>query len=290
MNLLKKNLNNIEYEITLFGNKKPKLSMKERIGFLPISIWKPNQYQSQKLKKLIGDVGKARNECAKNADSKIRGGGGIMYQRKPSIFNPLLAQMILSAYCPTNAKIFDPFAGGGTRGFVATAMKHTYFGLEIRKQEVDRIIKLQNKLQLFFDIKQANAMYFDAYKENTFDFIYTCPPYYNLEIYSNIKGDLSNCKSYTEFLDNLYLVIQKTYKFLKKDRLAVWVVGNFRNLDGNLVYFNGDLVKLGIKAGFKLHDEIIIHSASDVAKLRVGSFETNRKIVRVHEYLIIFKK
>ena len=65
---------------------------------------------------------------------------------------------------------------------------------------------------------------------------------------------------------------------------------NFRDKQGNLIHFNGDLIRLAKKAGFKLHDEIVFEGASSVAKLRSGAFVTNRKSVRVHEYVIILKK
>ena len=80
------------------------------------------------------------------------------------------------------------------------------------------------------------------------------------------------------------------YKGLKKEGLSIWVVGNFRDKTGNLIHFNGDLILLGKEIGFKLHDELIFWGASKCAAQRSGLFETNRKSVRVHEYIIIFKK
>lgn len=283
MNIFDQNLDNIKTEKDLFGNEIKKLSIKDRIGFLPTSVWQPNWKKALQLKKLIGD-GIARK-------NRIKSYGWIGNRKQQcSIFNPELAQMILSAYCPANAKIFDPFAGGGTRGVIATAMKHKYYGIELREEEVESVKNIQKKLRLFFDIKVGNAVTFDEFEENSFDFIYTCPPYYNLEIYSDMESDLSNCKTYEEFLDNLSLVLKHSYKFLKPNHLMVWVVGNFRNSEGYLIPFNSDLIRLALNTGFKYHDEIIWVGASSVAKLRVGQFSANRKSVRIHEYVLIFKK
>ena len=80
------------------------------------------------------------------------------------------------------------------------------------------------------------------------------------------------------------------YKGLKKGGLSVWVVGNFRDSKGELTPFNSHLVMLAKKIGFKLHDELIFWGASKCAAQRSGQFEANRKSVRVHEYIIIFKK
>ena len=85
-------------------------------------------------------------------------------------------------------------------------------------------------------------------------------------------------------------VLFNVYKSLKNNCLSVWVIGNFRDKNKNLIHFNGDCIKLGLDVGFDLHDELIFWGASGNAVQRVGNFEANRRSVRVHEYIIIFKK
>ena len=109
--LLEKNLANVKTDTDIFGNKIEKLSMKDRIGFLPISIWEPDWNAVNKLKPIIGDSGETRKLVGQQM--KLMGS-----KHSTSIFNPHLAQMILSAYCPTNAKIYDPFAGGAHAGLL----------------------------------------------------------------------------------------------------------------------------------------------------------------------------
>lgn len=282
MENLKHNLGNIKFQKDLFGGETPKLKMSERLGFLPISIWRPDWGVVKQLKLIVGDDGSARELVGKKMSLPGMTTG-------VSIFNPHLAQMILSAYCPLNANIYDPFGGGGTRGFVASAMGHKYTGIEIRQEEVDRIREQQKTLNTYFEIIAQDSRFYDI-EPNSFDFSYTCPPYYDLEIYSKIQGDMSNAATYTDFLDMLKDSLSITYKGLKENTLSVWVVGNFRDKQGYLKHFNGDLVKLAEIIGFKLHDELIFHGASGAAHQRVGQFEANRKSVRVHEYILIFKK
>ena len=66
--LLKDNLDNIKSQTDLFGNKVKKLSMIDRIGFLPISVWKPDWNRVKDLKKIIGDDANTRivNKKSKN--------------------------------------------------------------------------------------------------------------------------------------------------------------------------------------------------------------------------------
>ncbi len=291
--LLETNLDNVKVEYDLFGNKIEKLSMKERIGFLPISIWETDWTTVKRLKAIVGDTGQTRARDVRSGNFRK---AGASYKEtlgnstnSMSIFNPHLAQMILSAYCPAHAKIYDPFGGGGTRGFIATAMGHNYWGVEIRQEEVDRIKEQQKILNKPFELICADSQYF-PFQENFFDFSYTCPPYYNLEVYSDMPNDLSNAKTYEDFLTMMKNCLEWTYKGLKKDCLSVWVVGNFRDKKGELTHFNGDLIRLAKKVGFALHDELIFWGASKCASQRCGQFKANRKSVRVHEYIIVLKK
>lgn len=280
--LMSRNLDNIEVEYDLFGEAHKRLSVSERIGFVPISIWQPNWQTVKTLKPIVGDAGHSRELQGRKMNLL-----GSKYTT--SIFNPHLAQMILSAYCPSKAKIYDPFAGGGTRGFIAAAMGHTYTGVEIRREEVDRILGQQVDLNTYFDIICDDSQTYDAGVEQ-FDFAYTCPPYYDLEVYSALDGDMSNVASYQEFLSMLRKSMEKTYIALKPDSLFVMVVGNFRDKRGELTHFNGDSARLGRDIGFILHDELIFWGAAGIAAQRAGQFVANRKSVRVHEYLLLFKK
>jgi SAM-dependent methyltransferase len=198
-----------------------------------------------------------------------------------STFDPALTELMYNWFCP--------LAGGGTRGFVATAMGHYYYGIELRQNEVERIYEQMKKLNTFFDIICGDSQEFTS-DANGFDFCYTCPPYYDLEVYSSLPNDLSNAKTYNDFLNMMLNCLKGIYKALKPGGLAVLVVGNFRRTSGDLVHFNGDMVRLGLSIGFKLWDELIFWAASGNAAQRAGMFEANRKAVRVHEYIIILKK
>ncbi len=276
------NLENIHTDVTLFGESIPRMGVMDRVGFAPISVWKPDWATTKALKEWVGDAGQSR-ELQGKAMALL----GSKYTT--SIFNPHLAQMILSAYTDSNSNIYDPFAGGGTRGFVASAMGHTYTGVEIRQNEVDRLLERQTELGVEFTISCHDSQNYPI-ESNAYDFAYTCPPYYDLEVYSTQEGDMSNVATYEEFLTMLKNSMTTTYIGLKDGALFVMVVGNFRDKKGNLRHFNGDVVKLGEEVGFVLHDELIFWGASDQAYQRLGQFVANRRSVRVHEYIIIFKK
>lgn len=309
--LFNNNLDKKLNQVNLFGDTDDNLSIKEKIGFIPISVWKPDWDITKDLKEFIGDAGQTRviigtSKNNRHGDSyrKKKSKNLHMYRdigeenrghqddglnRDTSIFNPHLANMIISAYCPIKANIFDPFGGGGTRGFVSALMHHNYFGIELRQEEVDRIKQRQKELGLNFDIVCGDSQNYPVEKEK-YNFSFTCPPYYNLEIYSEEQNDLSNAETYDEFLKMLKNTLATTYNALQKDSLAVWVVGVFRDDNGYLIPFNADTIRLAKEVGFKLLDEVIWWGASNAAAQRVGFFAKNRKSVKVHEYILVFKK
>ncbi len=168
-------------------------------------------------------------------------------------------------------------------------MGHKYLGVEIRPEEVERIKGQQVDLNTYFDIICADSTKYDV-ESGKYNFSYSCPPYYDLEVYSPIDGDMSNVASYDEFLQMLKSSLQTTYNALQPDSLAIWVVGNFRDRKGYMRHFNGDTVRLAQEVGFRLWDELIFWGAAGIAAQRAGQFVANRKSVRVHEYILIFKK
>lgn len=180
------------------------------------------------------------------------------------------------------------FGGGGTRGYIATKMGYDYTGVEIRKEEYDRVINQMKEWKLNFNFILEDSVNFIP--KDKYDFAFTCPPYYDLEVYSNLDEDLSNAKDYNTYLSMLENVIKNIYSCLKNNTFCVFVVGNFRNKKGELEHLNGDLIRIAKHIGFKLWDELIWQGASNVALTRCGKFEKNRKSVRMHEYIIVLKK
>lgn len=283
-NFYNNNLSFVEERIDKYGEKFIDYSMKNRLGFLPTSIWKTDTKIVKYLKKEINDTCQTRKTNNSNRSDRRNG----VNNGKCSVFNPQLAQMILSAYATKKCSVYDPFAGGGTRGYIATKMGFKYTGVELRKEECDRVNEQMKKWGIYFELVNEDST--EYIPDKMFDFCFTCPPYYDLEVYSDLPNDLSNAKTYQYYLIMLKKVVSNCYKILKDNTFCVFVVGNFRNEKGELQHLNGDIVRLAKEVGFKLWDEIIFEGASNVALTRSGKFEKNRKSVRMHEYIIVLKK
>ncbi len=290
---LKKKLNYIQTQQNIFGEKEVKHRIVDRLGFHAVSVWTVEKWMAKRLKTIVGDFGQNREMFKKNINYIDDGGTGA------SIFNARLCQMIISAYAPAKANIHDCFAGGGTRAIISALMGNRYFGLDLRQGEVDDIIVRAKEIGI--SVNEDEDSEITLYQgDSTKDYVkftkesctfgLTCPPYHDLEVYSDNPDDLSYNKSYDEFLELNYEVLKGCHYVLKSGSFYVWVIGNFRNKQGELLHYNGDLVKQAKRAGFILHDEIIFDRGNGGALKREQQFEVNRKSIKIHEYIMIFKK
>lgn len=122
------------------------------------------------------------------------------------------------------------------------------------------------------------------------DFLFTCPPYGDLEVYSDDPNDLSNM-SYEDFLERYRAIIAKSCAYLKDDRFAGIVVGDFRGPDGMYRNFVSETIRAFEDAGLHLYNESILVTSLASLVLRVGKqFDTSRKMGKTHQNFLVFVK
>lgn len=149
-------------------------------------------------------------------------------------------------------------------------MGYKYTGIDIRQEQIDSNYEqarniLASDNQPIWLVGDSNKV-LDSINED-FDFVFSCPPYGDLEVYSDLDGDISNM-SYNEFLVAYRSIINKSCKLLKKDCLACFVVGEFRDKKGNYVGFVPDTIKAFVDSGLSFYNEAIIATPIGSAMLR----------------------
>jgi len=122
------------------------------------------------------------------------------------------------------------------------------------------------------------------------DFVFSCPPYGDLEKYSDDPADLSNM-DWDTFTATYKRIIAKSVRILKLDRFACFVVGDFRDRRG----FYRDFVSTTISgfrdAGAELYNEGILVTSVGSASMRVTKqFDASRKFAKTHQNVLIFCK
>lgn len=213
-----------------------------------------------------------------------------------SVFNPALAELMYNWFCPDNGTVLDPFAGGISRGAVAAYMGISYTGIDLRKEQID------SNYQLFANMDGSDLIthkpkwivadsnsYIDTIEDKSFDMILTCPPYGDLEVYSDIDGDLSNMKI-DEFNRVLSEILIKSSKKVNDSGYVVIVAGDYRDKKGYLVDFLGTIKNAMSSAGCRLYNELILITPLANKAMTANMLMRNKKMIKTHENILVFKK
>ena len=250
------------------------------------SMWKKLNIKSEVSRKAVINL-KNWSEAYPNANT------GVNYGLGTSIFDPVLCEVLYHWFCEKGSKILDPFAGGSVRGIVANYLGYNYTGVEIREEQVISnreqaldILHLNNQPQWYLG-DSCNVL--DGFIKD-FDFVFSCPPYGDLETYSDLDGDISNME-YSDFLKYYEIIIKKSCDLLKDDGFACFVVGNIRDKEGNYRNFVNETIQFFIKSGMVLYnDAVFLENGLNTAAMRSKKYMRNLKLVKVHQNILIFKK
>lgn len=290
-------------EVDLFGNEvSQKTDLKLIFGENPFSILdaKSGSWQARKRKWLnLGiksEVGRDATTWSMKDWADKKGQEGTLKGNKlpsdTSIFDPVLCELMYRWFCPDGGKILDPFAGGSVRGIVANYLGYKYTGIDIRQEQVD-----SNRVQAIEILDEGNYPEWIVGDSNIvldsigggYDMIFSCPPYADLEVYSDLEGDISNM-GYDDFLRAYASIVAKACDKLKSGGYAIFVVGEVRDKKGYYYGFVPDTYQCFKNAGLRLYNEAILSISLASAALRAAGNMKNKKLVKVHQNILIFKK
>jgi len=215
------------------------------------------------------------------------------YVRGTSVFDPVLCEVAYRWWCPPAGQVLDPFAGGSVRGIVAAKLGCDYTGVDLRSEQVDSNVE---QLTAIADDLPGAARWVvgDSLRdqpEGPYDFVFTCPPYFDLEQYSDDPADLSNADSYQEFLQSYRAIIDQAVSRLRDNRFACVVVGDIRDSKGHYRGFVGDTIAAFEQAGTRFYNEAILVTPGGSLALRAARiFNGGRKVGKAHQNVLVFVK
>lgn len=212
-----------------------------------------------------------------------------------SIFDPVLCELSYQWFNVPKGKILDPFAGGSVRGIVAAKLGFEYLGNDLRQEQIEAN-RINAKEVLGESENYPVWTYGDSLnidkiaKGYEADLIFSCPPYADLEVYSDLKEDISNMP-YKEFISIYSEIIRKSCEMLKQDRFAVFVVGDVRDKKGFYQNFVSDTIKSFVDCGVLLYNEMILSTpVGTVAMQTSRNFPIGRKVGKSHQNVLVFYK
>jgi hypothetical protein len=252
------------------------------------------------------DIPKSANGKSKKANALPSGGGGGVWAAKneemgisgTSIFDPVLCELAYRWFCPPGGIVLDPFAGGSVRGILASKLGREYVGVDLSKRQI-----AANEAQMSLaeperppvwlagdSTELAKVLKRAGFDKTRFDFVFSSPPYADLERYSDDPRDLSTWP-YEKFRKGMTEIVQQCAAALADDRFACFVIGDARDAKGLLYGLPAHLVGICQSAGLELYNDAVLATAIASLPVRVRKqFTSARKLGRCHQYVQVYVK
>jgi DNA modification methylase len=250
----------------------------------PISILDVKQgYWKQRRKQWLelgiqSEIGRGENLLSLSSLMKTKHNG-------TSIFDPVLCEIMYKWFSKEDDIVMDRFCGGSVRGIVAGKSNRRYIGIDIREEQ----IKENKKQSKTFGL---NSKYYNTLNiPNTkYDFFFTCPPYFNLEKYSDRLDDLSNMTEEQWWVEYKN-ILSESITNLKDNRFGVIVIGDVRRDDGSYMKLPQRTIEIMESNGLKFYNELILLQEPATAAMRANKFmDSSRKIAKCHQNVLVFVK
>lgn len=271
----------------------PRTSLFDTFLVPPFSVLDTRQEYWKSRKKMWLDLG-IRSEVGR--DENLVFSKNIQLSENDngtSVFDPVLCEISYRWFCPAGGAIFDPFAGGSVRGIVASMTGHPYTGIDLRQEQVEA--NRENAEELEVDTERLywicdDSLNMDTHiKDGSADLVFTCPPYYDLEKYSDDPHDISNM-DYDGFTRVFTEILTKAARKLKENRFYVVVMSDVRDKAGAYRDITGTIKAAMAASGLCLYNDIILLNAVGSAAFRARRAMKNRKTVRTHQNVLVFYK
>jgi hypothetical protein len=205
------------------------------------------------------------------------------------VLDPVLSEIIIKWFGLAKSKMFDCFSGDTVFGYVSSYLGNEFTGIELRQSQID----FNNQRTKGFDanyICDDGRNVLNYLEKDSQDLLFSCPPYFDLEIYSDLENDASNQKEYKDFLKILETAFSNSILCLKENRFAVIVCGDVRDKKGNYYRFPDHIKEIFENNGMPLYNELILIDPVGNLQMRVGKYMEHRKVGKTHQNVLVFFK
>lgn len=200
-----------------------------------------------------------------------------------SSFSMEACQLAYQHYLRDCKNIFDPFAGWGERHFYALKNKKNYTGYDINPEAIKRtkeVFEVDNILgdSLIKDLPEK------------IDGVFTCPPYWNLELYANNSESGDRKKTWPDFLKWYSAVFKRIYEKSLPQTIFVIVVGNWRKKH---IYYDLDYNTRKIFSGFgAITKDVVVLSRKNISKIKImiPQAKEYKYSINVNDFMLVFQK
>jgi hypothetical protein len=199
-----------------------------------------------------------------------------------SQFKIPIAQYLYDKYCIKNGTILDYSAGWGSRLLGATSLNYKYIGIDpLTSDSLNLMIQELNLEGWVIKGESEDETIYKNIKD--IDLIIGCPPYFNLEIYSE---DISQCynkyNDYNDWLEKYWRnTVKNCFNKLKFNSKFILII----NEVCNKYKLREDMVKICEEEGLKIFKIYKIKTIKSHLSFKKESVQKYNDIVCVFEKL-----
>lgn len=225
-------------------------------------------------------------------------------QAGTSTFDPILCEVMATWYCIPDGRVLDPFCGGCINGIVTSVLGYKFTGIDTRKEQIEaneaqleRFLKLEDT-RGHTTVCTPNWICGDSERlpeliptHRMYDFIWTDPPYYDLEIYGSSRNDGSMKQTFAEFMAWYRRIFEVCVSRLKEDRFLAVKIGEIRSKAGPYHNFVGQTVQMFMDMGLHYYQQFVLVTAIGSLPIRTSKqFQSSRKAGNTHQTVLVFFK
>lgn len=209
---------------------------------------------------------------------------GRYFWPTPTNFSAMRAKAIYERFCPPGGVVYDFAAGYGGRmiGALTSANNYTYIGVDANKETVHNLNILGSKIDQVrsstYEVHHATSEDF-LLPANSVDFVFSCPPYFGLEIYA--KDSMQSYFRYPAYSNWLLKYAEATlanaYGALKSGGYLAVVIAKNIHCKNVLYTLGKDWHEATLRTGFKYENTFALNTLS-------------RKETKNAEVLLLYKK
>lgn len=259
---------NEKKQLCMFGNSLPKSQKPKDSGLnyydvLPVSVI----------------------ECAKSEKKRRDGNKDFNNQSSRAMYSefwPEAATLAYQHWLRDCKLVADPFAGWGERHHYAKENGITYKGFDLSPEAIEYAKEEYGVENTLADSMGATLEGFDG--------LLTCPPYWNLELYSDNSRGGDRIKTWSEFKSWYAELFRHWYEMADAGAWFVIVTGNWRM---KKVYYDLDYWTRHCfsQYGAEMKDSVIL-SRRKISKIKImmPQAKEHKYSVNVHETMNVFRK
>jgi len=278
-------------------NNQEHISLNDRFIVPPFSVLDTRQgYWQNRKKQWIGigiesEKGRGDNIADSPDLPTYANNGTLRMAVGTSIFDPVLCEIMYKWFNVDGGVIYDCFAGGSVRGIIAEILGYKYKGIDLRQEQISENKRQAAEIGVSPEWFCDDSLNADKYiDDNTADMVFTCPPYADLEVYSDDKRDISNMP-YDDFCKVYSQILSIACRKLKSDRFAVIVIGDVRDKKGAYRQLVDYTRKVLTDNGLILYNDFVLVEQVGTGAIRAPKqFNAQRKAVKVHQNVLVFYK